>query len=110
MGQQYSTDAWKFWDIYHAVLKGDLFRNVVSDWTIILYFDCSVVYAMELSDWFLFLYSDWWMSDRLKYSYSVPLRRYRTDSSDRRHLADGSSHDRHSAAQTSTGRKQILGD
>jgi hypothetical protein len=22
MGQQYSTDAWKFWDIYHAVLKG----------------------------------------------------------------------------------------
>ena len=22
MGQQYPTDAWKFWDIYHAVLKG----------------------------------------------------------------------------------------
>ena len=21
-GQQYPTDAWKFWDIYHAVLKG----------------------------------------------------------------------------------------
>jgi hypothetical protein len=29
---------------------------------------------MMLSDWFLFLYSDWWMSDRLKYSYSVPVR------------------------------------
>jgi hypothetical protein len=26
------------------------------------------------SHWFLFLYSDCWMSDRLKYSYSVPLR------------------------------------
>jgi hypothetical protein len=34
----------------------------------------TVVYEMELSDWFLFLYYDWWMSDRLKYSYSVPLR------------------------------------
>jgi hypothetical protein len=22
MGQQYPTDAWKFWDICHAVLKG----------------------------------------------------------------------------------------
>jgi hypothetical protein len=22
MGQQYPTNAWKFWDIYHAVLKG----------------------------------------------------------------------------------------
>ena len=22
MRQQYPTDAWKFWDIYHAVLKG----------------------------------------------------------------------------------------
>jgi hypothetical protein len=22
MGQQYPTDAWKFWDIYHAFLKG----------------------------------------------------------------------------------------
>jgi hypothetical protein len=22
MGQQYPTDAWKFWDIYHTVLKG----------------------------------------------------------------------------------------
>jgi len=22
MGQQYSTNAWKFWNIYHAVLKG----------------------------------------------------------------------------------------
>jgi hypothetical protein len=21
-GQQYPTDAWKFWDIYHTVLKG----------------------------------------------------------------------------------------
>jgi hypothetical protein len=52
----------------------DIFRNVVSDWTVILCFDWSVVYEMEISDWFLFLYSDWWMSDRLKYSYSLPLR------------------------------------
>jgi hypothetical protein len=52
----------------------DFFRNVVFDWTVILCFDWPVVYEMELSDWFLFLYSDWWMSDRLKYSYSVPLR------------------------------------
>ena len=22
MGQQYPADAWKFWDIYHTVLKG----------------------------------------------------------------------------------------
>jgi hypothetical protein len=36
--------------------------------------DIVVVYEMEFSDWFFFLYSDWWMSDRLKYSYSVPLR------------------------------------
>jgi hypothetical protein len=69
------------------------FRNVVSDWTVILCFDWSVVYELEISDWFLFLYSDWWMSDRLK---------YRTN---RRHLADG----RHSATQTSPGRKHILG-
>jgi hypothetical protein len=26
MGQQYPTDAWKFWDIYHAVL-GQLFMK-----------------------------------------------------------------------------------
>ena len=24
MGQQYPTDSWKFWDIYHAVLKGTI--------------------------------------------------------------------------------------
>ena len=48
--------------------------GLVSDWTVILYFDWSVIYEKELSYWFLFLYSDWWMSDRLKYSYSVPLR------------------------------------
>ena len=52
----------------------DFFGYVVSGWTVILCFDWSVVYEMELFDWFLFLYSDWWMSDRLKYSYSVPLR------------------------------------
>ena len=43
-------------------------NNDVSDWSNSV-FDWSVVYEMELSD-----YSDWWMSDRLKYSYSVPLR------------------------------------
>jgi hypothetical protein len=38
MGQQYPTDAWKFWDIYHAVLKGTEYeyfnRSHVSDWSI----------------------------------------------------------------------------
>jgi hypothetical protein len=29
------------------------FRNVVSDWTVILCFDWSVVYELEISDWFL---------------------------------------------------------
>jgi hypothetical protein len=38
MGQQYPTDAWKFWDICHAVLKGLIskmnYNNDVSDWSI----------------------------------------------------------------------------
>jgi hypothetical protein len=40
MGQQYPTDAWTFWDIYHAVLKGTEYAyvifidNDVSDWSI----------------------------------------------------------------------------
>jgi hypothetical protein len=42
----------------------DFFRNVVFDWTVILCFDWPVVYEMELSDWFLFLYSDWWMTEQ----------------------------------------------
>jgi hypothetical protein len=41
----------------------DFFRDAVSDWTVILYFDWSIVYEIELSDWFLFLYSDLWSND-----------------------------------------------
>jgi hypothetical protein len=66
-------------DITGFILANFSTRNIkrggtAIDWTVILCFDWPVVYEMELSDWFLFLYSDWWMSDRLKYSYSVPLR------------------------------------
>ena len=28
MGQQYPADAWKFWDIYHVVLKGTEYEYV----------------------------------------------------------------------------------
>jgi hypothetical protein len=37
MGQQYPTDAWKFWDIYHAVLKGTEYE----------YFNRSLIHQSE---------------------------------------------------------------
>jgi glutamine cyclotransferase len=37
MGQQYSTDAWKIWDIYHAVLKGTEYE----------YFNRSLIHQSE---------------------------------------------------------------
>ena len=36
-GQQYPTDAWKFWDIYHAVLKGTEYE----------YFNRSLIHQSE---------------------------------------------------------------
>ena len=36
-GQQYPTDAWKFWDIYHAVLKGTEYE----------YFNPSLIHQSE---------------------------------------------------------------
>jgi hypothetical protein len=36
MGQQYPTDAWKFWDIYLAVLKGTEYE----------YFNRSFIFAL----------------------------------------------------------------
>ena len=36
-GQQYSTDAWKFWDIYHTVLKGTEYE----------YFNRSLIHQSE---------------------------------------------------------------
>ena len=37
MGQQYPTDAWKFWDICHAVLKGTEYE----------YFNRSLIHQSE---------------------------------------------------------------
>ena len=37
MGQQYLTDAWKFWDICHAVLKGTEYE----------YFNRSLIHQSE---------------------------------------------------------------
>jgi hypothetical protein len=37
MGQQYATDAWKFWNIYHAVLKGTEYE----------YFNRSLIHQSE---------------------------------------------------------------
>ena len=36
-GQQYPTNAWKFWDIYHAVLKGTEYE----------YFNRSLIHQSE---------------------------------------------------------------
>ena len=36
-GQQYPTDAWKFWDIYHTVLKGTKYE----------YFNRSLIHQSE---------------------------------------------------------------
>ena len=36
-GQQYHTDAWKFWDIYHTVLKGTKYE----------YFNRSLIHQSE---------------------------------------------------------------
>jgi hypothetical protein len=40
MGQQYPTDAWEFWDIYHAVLKGTEYENI-------LYFNQPLIHQSE---------------------------------------------------------------
>jgi glutamine cyclotransferase len=39
MGQQYPTDAWKFWDIYHTVLKGTEYEY--------MYFNRSLIHQSE---------------------------------------------------------------
>jgi glutamine cyclotransferase len=39
MGQQYPTDAWKFWDIYNTVLKGTEYEY--------MYFNRSLIHQSE---------------------------------------------------------------